>query len=322
MKIDDALETLHRLRENPTSPESRALIRKQLGSKSNLVVSKAAKIVADFELSDFEAPLAEAFHRFLQNPVATDKGCAAKTEIAKALYTLDSADQAVFLAGIRHIQMEPSFGPPVDTAAGLRTASAFGLVRMNHPDAIDEIVTLLADREPDARMGAVRALAYSQRPEAAPLVRFKILQGDPSADVLGECFTALLALAPEKSLPFVAGYLEGQNSALAEAAAMALGQSRGQPAIEILINKWQAGAAGSLRSALLAALALARSESAFEFLFSLVESGSERSAAEALTALAMYRHDERIRARAQSLVAARNEKSLRDALRADFGQPS
>ncbi|HKX00502.1 MAG TPA: HEAT repeat domain-containing protein [Bryobacteraceae bacterium] len=322
MKIEESLEALYRLREDPSSPGARAEIRKHLAAKSNLVVAKAAKIIADFELSDFEPALVEVFGRFMRNAATTDKGCLAKTETVKALYTLGAAEGDVFLAGIRHVQMEPSWGKPVDTAAPLRTASAFGLVRMNHPDAIDEIVTLLVDREPDARIGAVRALAYSGRPEAAALVRLKALQGDESADVKFECFAALLALAPEKSLAFVAGYLDGDDPALADAAAMTLGQSRLEAAVTILIKKFQAGAAGPLRPALLTSMAFARIECALDFLFDLIRSGSEPAAVQAVTALAMYRHDDRIREQVESLVQQRDTRMLTDALDRDFhGRP-
>jgi HEAT repeat protein len=191
---------------------------------------------------------------------------------------------------------------------------------MNDPDALVEMVTLLVDREADARIGAVRALAYSEKPEAVLLIRLKVLVGDASAEVLGECFTALIALAPEKSVPFVAGYLDGGDPAIAEAAALALGQSRQSPAIEVLIRKWQPRLDESLRRALLLALALARQESAFEFLFSLVAGGSRETAAEAIAALAMYRHDDHIRGRAEALVTGRKERQLEDVLRAEFGQ--
>src|SRR5579863_7264697 len=285
-KTEDCLDALSRLRENLASPGSQAELAGYLGHKSSAVVAKAAKLVAEFELHDLEPSLVSAFHRFMTNPAVSDKGCGAKMEIVRALEALGANEAEVFLAGIRHIQVEGSFGPPVDTAAGLRAASAMGLVHMNHPGAVLEIVNLLVDREDGARAGAVRALSYSGQPAAVPLLRFKVMAGDASADVIAESFLALLEIAPETSLPFVAGYLDSSNAGIVEAAAIALGQSRQSEAVAALKSKWP-GARENQRRALLTGLAVARDDSAFEFLFSLVESGIEKIAAEAIAALAM-----------------------------------
>jgi HEAT repeat protein len=254
----------------------------------------------------------------MTNPAVTDKGCNAKTEIVRALEALGAAEADVFLAGIRHIQMEGSFGPPVDTAAELRAASAMGLVHMNHPDAILEIVNLLVDRQDAARAGAVRALSYSGQAATVPLLRFKVMAGDASTDVIAESFVALLAVAPETSLPFVAGYLDSSNAAIAETAAIALGQSRQPEAIATLKSKWP-GASETQRRALLTGLAVARDDGAFEFLFWVVESAIEKVAAEAIAALAIHRQDERIRSRVASLVEQRKGTLLKRALGAEFG---
>jgi len=315
---EECLDALSRLRENPTAPEARAELGTYLAHKSNVVVAKAAKLVAEFEIQDLEPQLVAAFHRFMKSPAVTDRGCAAKTEIVRALEALAAAEADVFLSGIRHIQMEGSFGPPVDTAAALRAASALGLVHMNHPDAILELVTLLVDREDDARIGAVRALAAAGHPATVPLLRLKVLGGDPSADVIAESFLALLEVAPETSLGFVAGYLDSNHAAVAEAAAIALGQCRQPEAIVVLKNKWP-GAGETLRRALLMGMAVARDDGAFEFLFSLIETAVEKCAAEAITALGMYRQDERIRSRVESLVRQRKGTLLARTLEAEFG---
>ena len=312
-KTEDCLEELHHLRGRLPSAEAAAEVQAYLRHKSNLVVAKAAKLAREFELHDLRAELASAFDRFMQDPAKSDHGCSAKTEIARALESLAAPEAAVFLAGIRHVQMEGSFGPPIDTAPGLRAASAMGLVHMNHPDAILEIVTLLVDREADARVGAVRALAWSGRPESVPLLRLKALQSDPSVDVMGECFTALLAIGPGSSVDFVARHLDSRNAAIAEAAALALGESHLARAVEALINKWGVHAAPTLQSALVAALALARIDSAFDFLFSRIETASDTLAVEIISALALYKHDDRIRGRVAALVESRQNNTIREA---------
>jgi HEAT repeat protein len=189
---------------------------------------------------------------------------------------------------------------------------------MNHPDAILEIVTLLVDREADARMGAVRALAWSGRPESVPLLRLKALQADKSVDVMGECFAALLAIAPGTSADLVATYLDSQDAAIAEAAALALGESHLPAAVEALINKWGVHPGDALRSALVSGLALARTDSAFEFLYSRLETASEGFAVEIISALAMYRHEDRIRTRVAALVESRRNNTLKRAFDTAF----
>ncbi len=320
-KTEDCLDELHRLRGSLPAPEAVAAVRPYLGHKSNVVVAKAAKLVREFELYDLHAELVEAFCRFMQDPAKTDRGCSAKTEIVRALESLGVPEGAVFLAGVRHVQMEGSFGPPVDTAAGLRAASALGLVHMNHPDVILEIVTLLMDREADARIGAVRALAWSGRPESVPLLRLKALQIDPSVDVMGECFTALLSIAPGTSVDFVAAHLDSRDAAIAEAATLALGESHLPPAVEALIHKWGVRPPDTLRSALVAALALARTDSAFEFLFARIETADERLGVEIISELAIYRHDDRIRSRVAAIVERRQSKVLKNAFDSAFARP-
>ena len=319
MKLEARLDAVSRLRQDPASPEARLALRKHLADKSNLVVAKAAKIVAAAELEELVPALVDAFHGFMRDSVATDKGCSAKIELVRALADLGALEERVFLAGVLHVQLEPSFGQPIDTAAPLRAASGMGLVRMNHPDALVMLAALLADRELDARVGAVRAMAYSGKAEAMPLLRFKVLQGDAEPAVTAECFGALMQLEPSKSLEFVAGYLENRDPAVRESAAMALAESKQPAAVQLLIERWRPGMDETSRRALLTALSLARHESAFEFLFSLIAQGNVRSPAEAIMALALYRRDERIRNHVRQLVEARQEKSLHRLLHSEFG---
>src|SRR2546429_6216171 len=57
--------------------------------------------------------------------VRRDPGCVAKTGIVHALLSFgDAAASDVFLRGVVHVQREPAFGPPIDTAPELRATSA------------------------------------------------------------------------------------------------------------------------------------------------------------------------------------------------------
>jgi len=118
--VADALARLKACAADPRSAASLAEITKALAGKSNLSAAKAADIIATAKLAQFVDQLTAAFDRFMQKPTATDKGCTAKTAIAKALYEMESPVQELFLRGIRHVQMEPVWGGQADTAADLR----------------------------------------------------------------------------------------------------------------------------------------------------------------------------------------------------------
>jgi len=317
-KLEDVLAALRAARADPTSDSSLAEIRKGLGSKHNLAVAKAAAIVGEHELSGFTADLIAAFDRLMADP-GSDKGCAAKAAIAEALYRLGHDDPAVFLRGIRHVQMEPVFGGRVDTAIDLRGACALGLVRMGYRHALVELADLLADREAPARISAARAIAYRGGEDGAPLLRLRALVGDPEPQVVAECLTALLRIAPRQSLAFVTSFLEAKDEALAEGAALALGGAR-LPEAFPLLREWaeRAIGAGPRRAALLA-LATLRREEAFEYLLALVRDGSPPMAAEAITALGIYKEDDAIRRRAAEAAATRDEPHIKEALARAFG---
>jgi hypothetical protein len=149
-------------------------------------------------------------------------------------------------------------------------------VRTNYPDVGVELVKLLADKERDARIGAARAIAYWSTGAGALLLRFKILTGDREPEVLGECFSSLLYIEPARSLEFVAAYLDHDEAAIAEGAALALGESHREEAFEILKRHVRPSI---LRSTVLLAIALLRNDAAVEYLRSLLP---DRDAAKAL----------------------------------------
>ena len=84
-KTEDCLDALNRLREGLPAPAAFAELARYLAHKSNQVVAKAAGLVADLKRHDLGPALVEAFHRFMRDPATTDRGCAAKTGIIRAL---------------------------------------------------------------------------------------------------------------------------------------------------------------------------------------------------------------------------------------------
>ena len=127
--------------------------------------------------------------RLTVDGVLTSRSAAgvAKLAIIETLNKIDSDEEAVFLQAIRHVQMEPRWGDPEDSAAHLRGAAAFGLVRMNHPGVVLLLVELLTDPEKIARCAAARALGESRLRTAVPLLRFKARTGDKEPEVIAEC---------------------------------------------------------------------------------------------------------------------------------------
>jgi HEAT repeat protein len=261
-------------------------------------------------VKSLEAQLVEAFWRFMKSPSTTDKTCAAKQAIANALYELGCDAQEVFLAGIRHVQMEPAWGGAVDTAAELRGICALGLVRMGYREVMNELVDLLADPSQQARIMAARAIAYSGRDDGALLLRLKILVGDPSDEVSVECLLALGNLAKTRALPFIAKYLDSSNDALSEAAAMALGEMRHESALAILLEKWERDALPELRKPLTLPIALSRLPRSLDFLVNVIGEAPVSLASAALEALRMYRHDEAVRGRIREAVRSRERAEL------------
>lgn len=289
---------LQRIRDNPASDEGVATLRRIIGSKHGVVVAQATRLVAQANLHFLMPDLVDAFHRFLVKPKDTDPGCRAKQAIADALYRLESSDEALFLAGIRHIQWEPVWGGQVDTAPALRGTCALGLVRMHYRDVMVELADLLADPEPEARIGAARAIAYSENPFGVALLRLRIKVGD-TPPVLGECLSALLKLNTASALELATQFLGAGRKLsdsphaveMAEVTALALGESRVPDAFPVLQAWWQRTTHPDLRKTALLAIASLRHDDAIQFLLTLLADGSLTDAQAALDAIALYRHD-------------------------------
>jgi HEAT repeat protein len=315
--IEDRLAELATLSKSPDTPETRKQLRKHLASKTSLVVAKTAEIIAHIEGHDFTPDLIGAFHRFMVDPVKTDKGCAAKTAVVKALLAADCDDEDLFRTGIRHVQHEPTWGGRSDTAAPLRALCGLGLVQVGSPDAMNELAALLADKEPDARIGAAGALGHCG-PTAAPLLRFKALTGDEEPAVLAECLTGLMALSPSASFEFVASFVDPKYPLLYEHAALALAESRLPGVFELLKEKWTATFDREFKQTLLLPIALTRADEARDFLISVLETGEVRMATAAIAALGIYREDATMRKRAEQAIGGPNRAQLLAALRRVF----
>jgi HEAT repeat protein len=291
---------------------------KYLASKSNLVVAKAADLARAAGVEALVPQLVAAFDRFMDKPATTDPTCAAKREIANALYELGASAQALFLTGIRHVQKEAAWGKPVDTAADLRGLCALGLVRMGYPDVMTELVDLFADEEHPARIMAARAVAYAARDEGALLLRLKILVGDREDVVTAECILSLANLSRARALPFIRRYLDDPNPTLAEAAALAIGEMRDGAALDVLTDRWTRDPRADSRQALALPIALSRLPKSLDFLLAAIANESESVAVKAIEALAIYRQDPSIAAKVRAAVEGRALKRLTESFGRSF----
>lgn len=292
--LDAALLRLKELREDPATDAALAELRGILGGRLSHAVSKAAEIAAEAQLRDLEPDLVTAFDRFMEDPVKRDPGCRAKTAIVDALQHLDAYEGDLYLRAARHVQLEPVYGGREDTAPELRGAAGRGLVRMNHPDALVVLAELLADPALPARIAAARAIAYHGGQAGLPLLRLKVLAGDRDVEVTSECLLALLRISSDDSIEFVARFLETE---LAEAALLAMGESRAPVALPALREFWERTADPDLSRTALLAAAMMRSEEAIDWLLGLVANEPGPIARDAIRAFEIYRDDERIVAR-------------------------
>jgi HEAT repeat protein len=301
--VDAKLTRLRLVRNEPVTPALLAELRKGLADKSNLVAAAAAEVVGERGLTDLVPDLVAAFPRFLIDPVETDKLCRAKIEIAEALNRIEADAEDVYRAGLRHVQPEPCWGGSEDTAAPLRAAAAFALVRVNPRDLMVLLADLLADPEKVARAAAAKALGASGHLAAVPLLRLKARLGDPEAEVVVECLTALMSLAPGESLGLVGGFLHSATDAVAEGAALALGESRRPDALEMLTAHWpKARRDETFAGVVLLAVAITRLPPAIDFLLEVLARDGEPAA---LPALAIHRHNPVVRERVAAVVASK-----------------
>ena len=134
----------------------------------------------------------------------------------------------------------------------------------------------------------------------------KALVPEPEPRVVSECLLSLLRLDTDGQRAFVASFLE-KGDVLAEAAAVALGESRSSEAFALL-REWlpQAVRRGLARSALLAIASLRRDE-AIELLLRAVREDPPAVARDALLALSSLGAAEALVERARGAAATRPE---------------
>ncbi len=322
LTTEDALAALPRLREIASDDELAAQLRPLLRHRSNYVIAKAAALAEARGLAELAPELAESYFYFMTDPVKRDPGCSAKLAIVNALSRFHEPVHDLFLAGIRHRQPEPSFGPPIDTAATLRALCGRALIAFGHPDAFRWHAVLLADPEPMTRTMAVETLAGVPDERAELLLRSKIAREsdrarDPERGVEFDAFDALMKIAPENSFNFVTRYLDDADADRVRAAALAIGASHHEDVFATLVKYWRRGG-GDVQPLLALPISIVRSEESFRFLLDQLSSAGEPVAAAIIEALALFREDPERKALVLSTVETRKSRALRQAFTRHF----
>lgn len=317
-KLTELNDTYHESDEKKIS----FTIKTALVDRNNRVVAKAAEICEEKLLYKQESNLLTAYQRLLKNAVKADAHCTGKNAILRALVALDFNDVAFYQASLAYKQMEPVWGGSVDTAIDIRNSAAMGIISTSYSRALIELVDLLNDKEPSARIGAVRAIAYGNPYEAALLLRQKIATDDDEAEVIGECMIALLHVEPDHSLNLITAYLKNQdNEVLYELAALALGDSRTDDALKALKSAWEQTFAYqyTLRRILLRAISLHRSDAAFTWLLALIESADKVVISEIIELLAIYKHNKTLKKKLFTLLDKHSNREHMALLREHWG---
>ncbi len=315
LKTEEKIDALRQCIEQGPKAQVQACLKKALQEKSNFLVAKAAEWTAEQLDYDLIEDLITAFERFMLDALSTDKTCAAKRAIARALYDLEYDNAAFYRNHLAYRQMEPVWGGSVDTAVDLRCTCALGLVASNDPRAVLHIVELLHDTEHQARLGAVKAIELIQPFHAEIVLRHKILQGDDEPEVIAQCFSSLVKVATEESLEFISGFISSENNVLRESAALALGESRLDEALSILIEASDnLFGFDILIPSFYRAIALQRKDKAYDYLLDKIAHTAADQASHAITALSMYNYNQELKEKIITITKKRKLKKLNEAV--------
>lgn len=316
--FDEQMAALDALKDRELDAEAVALIRKSLSHRNNFIVGRAARLAEDNGLANLLPDLLAAYDRFFSNPEKTDPQCWAKNGLSRALAKLECRDKDVFLRGLRHHQLEPTWGGLSDSAGTLRGHCAHALIACNGLDNQELLIIFvdtLVDEDKSVRIETVRAL--SQLGEiAVPVLRLRaMIKSTPpeEPEVLGQCFSALLAIERDGAIPFVARFLDAGDDPAGEAA-FALAETRSPAALAVLLRRQKDFADEWFSGVLLSAIALTRLPEAVDFLIGLIER-EEREAPRAIEALSRVATGDDARTRLVQAVEATGSPRLLKALR-------
>lgn len=305
--IAEEVHALGELSRGLIDPPALERLHQALLSPHALVVARAARIVKDRRLDGFAPALLAAFERF---QTESDPGCAAKLAAIEALDFADHPDARPFLAAARIVQLEPAWGGAVDVAAPLRARAVLALANLGYPDILLLGGELLADAAAAVRQAAAGALAHSGARAGAGLLLVALGRGEEDPNVLVACMAGLLTLAPDWGLPRLREILLGVDPEMRELAAVALGESNREDALDLLLEFVDTSPLARDRAVVLSAVGLHRSDRAVEALLQTIARGRTPDATAAIHALGSRKFDARLRQRVREAVAERPEAAV------------
>ena len=270
-------------------------IRKALTQRNNFIVAKAARLAATHNHRSLIPELVTAFDRFLSDGVKSDPQCWAKNALAEALSAFEYQEPELFLAGMKCIQLEGTWGGTTDTAGTLRGLCALALVQcrsLSNTQVLTHLTPLFADKVLPVRVNAARAVEQIGTDASALLLRLRAELASDEPELLGACYSGVLRLEGPTAIPWAAKFLSNPNAGrgrsaddepdqAAAEAAFAIAETRTDAAATLLIATFKKTRDPDFRGTLLAALALTRQDKAIDFLFDEIAGGS-KAAREAL----------------------------------------
>ena len=179
------------------------------------------------------------------------------------------------------------------------------------------VADLLADPEARVREAAAVAVEHHGDLAGAGLLQLKTRVGDREPAVILACMSGLISLVPGWGVARAANHLGGEDGDLHEVAALALGQSRREDALDALLSALSSEVLPRRRSVLLRALGLHRSDRAVETLLEVVATGDRVDAKAAVDSLSVRSAEpalaERVRAAAARNAGVDLVASIREA---------
>jgi len=298
-RLEQHLAQLRELKQQGPTPQTLKALETFL-KEPGPVVARVAEIVSEWGAEGLLPGLAETFERLGQNGLEDDPQCWGKVAIIKSLRALGWHNPKVFILGCQTVQMEPVFAGKEDSATSLRAFSAMALAEcpgVCYDQVIDVLVTLLADSGWNIRASAAKAIVQFGYPQAAPLLKLRVLVGDPEVRVIGACLDGLLALSKEQAVAYVRTLLSHPEAAIRLEAHCALAASAVPGAIQAAIQAYSTVTDPKAKKAVLAALASSPSKEALDFLIGCI--GANREALQALNLLAPRLSDKAVVERVQ-----------------------
>ncbi len=332
LSTEDALAAIAALAETEPDANIETELRALLTHRSNFVIGKAVHLAQERSIASAGPELIKSFGYFMDDCIKRDPGCSAKLAIVNYLSTFAEPAWDVYLAGVRHVQKEPAWGGPIDTATTLRAMCGRALIAMGHHDAFRWGALLLADPEPMTRALAVETLAGAPDERSELLLRAKIgprpdprpaevreYDGrDPERGIEMSAFDALMKIAPDESFDFVAVFLNDGDPDRLRGAALALGESRKPEAFAALRERWQRLGEHGVREALALPIALLRTDEAFAFLMEELRNAPIEVASALIEGLALFRETPGRTALVKEAVDGRKSRPLAQTFRKAF----